>query len=381
MTDTPSPNAAPAAAFSAATEAAQRADFTQIRYAQCWEDADILLNALDIRDGDICLSIASAGDNSLSMLARGASKVISLDLNPSQLACLALRIAAYRSLEHAELLELIGSVPSDRRPALYAQCRKYLPEDARTFWDSHPNLIAAGIGAAGKFENYFRAFRKWIVPLIHSKSCVQRLLADKPLEARRAFYRDEWDTARWRWMFRLFFSRTIMGRFGRDPAFFQYVEGSVADRIAQRSRHALCELNPAENPYLQWILTGRHLTTLPHALRPEHFDAIRSRLDRIEYHCLSVEQYLAGYTGPPIRCFNLSDIFEYMSPANYQALLEAILSRAASSGRLAYWNMLVPRSRPETMANRLRPLPELAERLHLQDKAFFYSRVVVEEVL
>jgi S-adenosylmethionine-diacylglycerol 3-amino-3-carboxypropyl transferase len=43
--------------------------------------------------------------------------------------------------------------------------------------------------------------------------------------------------------------------------------------------------------------------------------------------------------------------------------------------------MLVPRSRPDDMADRLRPLNELAGRLHLQDKAFFYSRFVVEEIV
>ena len=31
------------------TEITGRADFSSIRYAQCWEDADVLLDALDIR--------------------------------------------------------------------------------------------------------------------------------------------------------------------------------------------------------------------------------------------------------------------------------------------------------------------------------------------
>jgi S-adenosylmethionine-diacylglycerol 3-amino-3-carboxypropyl transferase len=42
--------------------------------------------------------------------------------------------------------------------------------------------------------------------------------------------------------------------------------------------------------------------------------------------------------------------------------------------------MLAPRTRPESMADRLRPLTELSQRLHHEDKAFFYSRFVVEEV-
>jgi S-adenosylmethionine-diacylglycerol 3-amino-3-carboxypropyl transferase len=42
--------------------------------------------------------------------------------------------------------------------------------------------------------------------------------------------------------------------------------------------------------------------------------------------------------------------------------------------------MLAPRSRPEALAGRLDPVAGLGERLLLEDKAFFYSRVVVERV-
>ena len=52
------------------SEVARHVDFSAIRYAQCWEDADILLEALDIQEGDTCLSIASGGDNTLAMLTR-----------------------------------------------------------------------------------------------------------------------------------------------------------------------------------------------------------------------------------------------------------------------------------------------------------------------
>src|SRR4051794_33959634 len=113
------------------SEAAGRADFSAVRYAQCWEDADVLLAALDVRPGDVCLSIASAGDNTLALLARDPARVIAVDLNPAQLACLALRVAAYRALAHPELLELIGSTPSARRAELYARCRPLLDADAR----------------------------------------------------------------------------------------------------------------------------------------------------------------------------------------------------------------------------------------------------------
>jgi S-adenosylmethionine-diacylglycerol 3-amino-3-carboxypropyl transferase len=352
-----------------------------VRYAQCWEDADVLLEALDVRPGDVCLSIASAGDNALALLAKGPRRVIALDLNPAQLACVELRVAAYRELQHPELLELIGSVPSGRRAELYRRCRPHLSAAVRDFWDRQPAEIDAGIGGAGKFERYFGLFRHRLLPLVHGRRTVLDLLTPRTPEERRRFYARVWDTWRWRLIFQVFFSRTVMGRMGRDPAFFDYVEGSVAKRILGRARHALTELDPSANPYLQWILQGRHGGALPFALREESFAAIRANLDRFEWHCRSVEDFLEAHPDLAVDRYNLSDIFEYMSAENYQALLEKLLTRGRPGGRLAYWNMLVPRSRPESLAGRLRPLPELAERLHRQDKAFFYSRFVVEEIV
>jgi S-adenosylmethionine-diacylglycerol 3-amino-3-carboxypropyl transferase len=362
------------------SEVATKASFDAIRYAQCWEDADVLLEALDVQPGDVCLSIASAGDNSLALLTRRPGRVIALDLSAAQLACVALRVAAYRELSHPELLELIGSRPSTRRPDLYRRCRPLLAAADRDFWDAHPAEVAAGVGGAGKFERYFALFRGRVLPLVHYRGRVNALLRGGTPEQRRRFFDHQWDTCRWRLLFRVFFSRFVMGRLGRDPAFFDYVQGSVSERILARTRHALTVLDPADNPYLQWILTGRHTTALPLALRPEHFETIRAHLDRLEWRRQSVEDFLAQQGPRSLDRCNLSDIFEYMSEANYRQLLEKLADAGRPGGRLAYWNMLVPRRRPDALASRLRPLTELARRLHLADRAFFYSDFVVEEV-
>ncbi len=362
-------------------EAAEHADFSQIRYAQCWEDADILQEALAIQPGDHCLSIGSAGDNALALLTRSPGRVVVLDLNPSQLACLELRVAAYRELDHAGLLELIGSRPSPCRAELYARCRRSVSPAVRAFWDAQPAAIAAGIGSAGKFERYFATFRNRVLPLVHSRRTVERLLQGGTRDEREAFYRDHWDTWRWRLMFQMFFSRFVMGRLGRDPSFFRYVEGRVADRILTRTRHALTALNPAENPYIQWILTGSHTTALPFALRPENFAPIRDGLDRLEWHCQPLENYLETVDAGTFGAFNLSDIFEYMSAENYHRLLDRLIRSGRPGARLAYWNTLADRHRPDSLADRLRSLTELSRSLHARDQAFFYCTFVVEEIV
>lgn len=361
-------------------EVAGRARFDAIRYAQCWEDADVLLAGLKVKPGDHCLSIASAGDNSMALLAKGAGRVVALDLNATQLYCVALRREAYRKLQHGELLELIGSRPSEQRPRLYRECRGGLSAAEREFWDAHPGLIAEGIGAAGKFERYFKTFRERVVPWVHSRARVGELFEARSATDRKIFYARTWNTWRWRLLFRFFFSRFFMGRLGRDPRFFDYVEGRVADRILSRTEHALTELSPAENPYLHWILHGTHNAALPFALREENFESIRANLGQLELRKASVEE-MVEESSAGFDCFNLSDIFEYMSERAYHALLAKLVNCARPGARLAYWNMLAPRTRPKSMAAKLRPRTELAERLHREDKAFFYSRFVLEEVM
>lgn len=364
------------------SEAESKADFSSIiRYGQCWEDADIMVEGLNIQPGDTCLSIASAGDNVLAMLLSDPERVIALDLNPSQLACLELRVAAYKELDYSGLLELIGSRPSKRRRGLYGNCRLLLSQQVRDFWDARQDDIELGIGSLGKFENYFRLFRRQTIPLIHNHKTVVDLFEKRSRDERIVFYETRWNNWRWKLLFKVFFSRFVMGRMGRDPSFFKYVEGSVADRILSRARHALTEIDPTENPYLQWIMFEDHPQALPCALRSENFDTIRNRINRLEWHCRSIEDFLPDLGLNSIDRFNLSDIFEYMSKDNYESLLNLLVDSARPGGRLLYWNMLAPRSRPEHMSDRLRSLEDLARNLHWNDKAFFYSALVIEEVL
>jgi len=364
-----------------ASEIQHRADFSAIRYAQCWEDSRLLAAAIKPA-GRHCLSIGSAGDNSFVLLAAGAASVTVVEMNPAQIACIELRRSAYLALDHMGFLELMGSRPSSRRPELYQACRSTLPPEIRAFWDASPELIAAGIGSAGKFERYFSVFRRLVLPLAHSRKRVLSLLHARSPDERARFYRDVWNNRRWRWIFRIFFSRTLMGALGRDPEFFKYVEGSVADRILLRTRHALVELDPSENPYLHWILTGTHGTVLPDALLEENFHAIRQALRENRFTVVnsSIEACLVADPEKKYDAFNLSDIFEYMSEANTAELLAKLVAASNPGARLAYWNMLAPRSRPDSMADLLAPCTSGAAALFALDRAFFYSRFVVEEV-
>jgi S-adenosylmethionine-diacylglycerol 3-amino-3-carboxypropyl transferase len=363
------------------SEVSQKADFSIIRYAQCWEDADILIDALNIRPNHSCVAIGSAGDNALAMLSQGPERLIALDISPAQIACLELRVAAYKELEHGELLELIGSTPSSRRFSLYRRCRPLLSVDTRQFWDGRSNDIELGIGNIGKLENYFRFFRTRVMPLIHPFARINRLFELNDIQDRKYFYDHTWDNRRWRLSFKAFFSRFLLGCFGRDPNFFNYVDGDVSKRFLERAHYGMTALDPSKNPYLQWIFFGCHKTALPCALRPENFEKIQKNIDKLEWRLQSVEDFLATPDAASIDRYNLSDIFEYMSLDNYHQLLERLIACGRSGTRLAYWNLLVPRQRPDYLADQLNSLSSRADELHLRDKTFFYSAFILEEIV
>jgi S-adenosylmethionine-diacylglycerol 3-amino-3-carboxypropyl transferase len=356
----------------------ERAAWDLVRYASVWEDADILCEALaPVARAARLLSIASAGDNVLALLTLAPAEVVAVDLSAAQLACLELRIAAFRRLDPDGVAAFLGATASRDRANVYRLLRGDLGEDARAFWDSHAEDIAGGVLHAGRFERYFHTFRRWVLPWIHSRATVDALRQPRDAEAQRAFYRERWDTWRWRAMFRVFFSRFVMGRLGRDPAFFSHVEGAVGARILERSRHALSEIPTTSNPYLTYIVTGNFAPeALPRYLRPEHHAAIRAGLDRVRLVMNGIADAAAGtFAG-----FNLSDLFEYMDAGEHERTYARLAGAAAPGARLVYWNMLVPRGIPPALADRVQPLEALARALHARDRAWFYSRLHVDEV-
>ncbi len=360
------------------TDIRDRARFDQIRYANVWEDADILHEALDAATGRRILSIASAGDNAFALVAAGA-EVVAADISSAQLHLVELKKAAILQLDDEPLLAFLGVRPSNERLEVYARLALALPSESRNYWDASTGAIRNGIIHHGKFENYFRLFRTRVLPLVHGHRLVEKLLQEKTFEERRKFYDERWDGVRWRAMFSVFFSRLVMGRLGRDPEFFRFVEGSVADRIRARAEYAFTQLPTHDNPYLTSIFTGNYGTALPRYLRSDSLASLRSGMNRLTIRQGPIDE-VGLQAGGKFDGYNLSDIFEYLDPATTERLYGRLLDTARPGARLAYWNMLVPRRRPEVFADRIIERTDLAKELFLRDRAFFYSAFRIDEV-
>jgi len=346
----------------------------------------VLRGALQASPGGRLLSVTSAGDNSFALLLDDPAEVVCVDRNSTQLQVARLKIAALRHLARAETLELLGAAPSLRRLALLDQLAATLDPAARQFWtEPTPRAwVEQGLVHQGRFDRYLASFRRWVLPLVHNRATVEELLQLDEAETQRRFYRERWDTWRWRGLFRLFFSRAVMARRGRDPAFFEHVGAQpVAEAFLERARWALCELPVRDNPYLGLILTGGYRSSawLPPYLSPEGYACCAARVDRLRLVQQDLGPHLAATPPDHYDGFNLSDVFEYMDPDAAATLLEQAARTGSAGARLCYWNLLLPRSRPERLGHLLASEAERAAALHARDRAFFYRRLVVERVL
>lgn len=355
----------------------QKVDFSIIRYANCWEDPEILLKGLAPKSNSKILSIASAGDNSFSLLTTDPELVVAVDVNQTQLYLVALKKAAIRCLEYDEVLVFLGFREGLDRLKLFERLKPELTENICQYWAQNMEVLAKGIIHQGKFERYFQAFAKKILPFIHSKRQVEELLISKGEREQVRFYETQWNTWRWRLFFHIFFSRFVMGRLGRDPQFLKEVDIHVSKFIFQRAETHLKKVCAQHNPILRYGLTGDFGTLLPHYLQPANYHKVKANLDRLVISRGFAEQIAQEYG--LFDHINLSNIFEYMNPELFHETASKLVQSLKPEGRLAYWNLMVPRRVSDILPSKIRYIQDLSEQLTQDDQGFFYNQFIVEQ--
>jgi len=348
----------------------------KIHYAQCWEDPRTLMQALAITPEDDVVSIASGGDNTFALLLNNPPSLTAVDKNPVQIFLVELKIRAIEQLEYDKFVAFIGARPCKNREQLYSYLRPQLSQEARAFWDEKSDTINNGIIHCGKFERYFKIFRRFLMPLIHSQKTIKKLLATSSLEEQERFYAQTWNNRRWQGLFRIFFGKFLLGRLGRDPSLFRYVTlENIAEEIFNWTQHGLTEVPIHKNFFIEYILTGRYsnLEAAHPYLQASNFHILKERIGRVRLVCESLEDYLKTLQPGTLSKFNLSDIFEYMSDMEVESSLQEILRVSRPNARLAFWTLFIPRSVPSALERQITPYSCSSKKLHFVARTFFYG--------
>ena len=350
-----------------------------VRYANCWEDADILLEGLDPLPGKKILSVASAGDNSFSLLTCDPEMVVASDINETQLYLCELKKAAIQQLEYEEYLQFSGIMEASNRLRTYELIKKQMPSEASSYWDERLETVEGGVLLHGKFEKYFSLFRKRVVPLIHSRKTVDALFLPRTALEQETFFNKNWNSRRWRLFFKIFFSRLVMGKYGRDPEFLKEVDVSVSQFMLGRAKDHLSSVECQNNYFLHFIFNGIFKTDLPHYLRKENYQLIKQNLKTIVFKKALIENIKTEYG--TMDYLNLSNIFEYMNKDYFSKATENIAELTGTGSKIAYWNLMVPRKLSSERKDLYTRDEQNSLLLTARDKGFFYQSFNIDNRL
>ena len=310
-----------------------------IHYSNCHEDVNVVLRCAD-KPKNI-LSIASALDNSLSLLTLDPDKVIAIDLNPSQIYLSNVKKMGIKYLTYDEFLILLGIKEGDSY-SKYLKIKEYLDTDTISYFEKNSFLISKiKLVNCGRFEYYFNVFKNKVLANIHTKATIDKFMSFNDLEEQKKYYYKKFNNIRFKLLFKIFFSSFVMKRIGRDKNYFKYNKGKLADLLKSRFELGIKNNLNKDNPYLQYVIYNK-FNTLPHYLIEENFNKIKQNIDRLEIKLISFEKQLESDI--KYDYMNLSDIFEYMSEDKTKELSNIIYGRLNDNGRVIFWNMKNKRS-------------------------------------
>ncbi|NOQ73725.1 MAG: DUF3419 family protein [Crocinitomix sp.] len=356
----------------------EKVNFEFIRYANCWEDADVLLEGLNPDQNSKIMSIASAGDNCFSLLSKSPKKVIAVDVSEVQLFLVELKKIAIQRLDYSDFLEFIGVRKSKRRRSIFALLKSHLRKNCRQYWEKQVEQIELGLIHQGKFEKYFQLFKNDVLPTVHDRTVVNQLFAKKNNAAQLQFHDEVWHTAAWEKMYRQFFGVEMMGSQGRDPEFLKHVKGSVPDLILAREVEHLRKENCQRNYFLYYILYNEfNEAFLPHYLRKENFNTIKANIDHLELHHGLLDSAIDKH--PDCTHFNLSDIFEYMDDDLFRSVSQDLITRSAKGAIIAYWNLMIPRYISTEFSDQVTYLKDRSVTLKAIDLGYFYANLIFDQ--
>lgn len=355
----------------------------RLYFAQVREDPRLEIEALDPTGDDSLVVVGSGGCTALSLLAAGAGRVTSVDLNRSQNHLIELKLAAAGSLRPGPLLGMLGGLEWSHaaRTGAYCDVRSRLTPAAREYWDARLPAIGRGVLNAGVTERFIRAVVTTLQTFVHPRSRIERMLGCTSVEHQRALFDGEWNTWRWRGFFELLLNPVVF-RKAYDSAFFAHLEQpSFAAHFRARAEHTLTRLSVRDNYFLHHMLTGTYAVEEPNGVPPylsEH--GARAMVDARDALTLvdgSVTDHLRSVPDGSVSGFALSNICEWLSPSAVDELFAEVVRTARPDARLCFRNFVGWTEVPERWRGAIVEDRAYGEQLIARDRAVVQRRIAV----
>jgi len=364
----------------------------ELVYAENWEDPRLEMQALQLRPGARVLAVVGGGCTVLSLLAHAPGQLDAVDNNPAQLQLLALKRAAVQALQPDQALGFLGGAPNVGRGAergerheRQEQCGavfEQLSGESRAYWGERRELVLGGVLEAGRSERFVALLRRLVWALVHPRRRVEELFVQADLAAQARFFRERWDTWRWRAVFALLRKRRLDSAL-REGAYAHVRPPNLGAELRERAARCLTTLPVAENYFLSRVLLGRYLPHpegRPPYLSPEGVAAVRRNAGALALCPSDLGAWLAAQPSRHYDALYLSNVPEWLADAERVRLLSEVARVARPGARVVWRALMQERPLPAAVAERFLVDQALSERLGRADRAFMNAAFRVAEV-
>jgi S-adenosylmethionine-diacylglycerol 3-amino-3-carboxypropyl transferase len=327
--------------------------------------------------GGTVLSITSAGEMPLNLLALGADRVVAVDIDPRQNHLARLKLAAALCLEREAAIRFLGyqSAAGDDRRRWLGELLPHLPPAAADFWRTHADAVTNGPIWAGRFERYLRIALKLAGPLVSRP--FRSMAACESLEAQRAVFKKTLDRPVIHAIFRLVFSPALYGGHGIEQTALRHYDASapLGERFFDDLR-SLCGATPAKsNPFLQLFTLGVVLTpdVVPTYLTAAGIARLRERPAAIDFVDADVIAYLRDTAAGTFDKFHLSNVPDWMSYGDFEGLLKLVVARCRRPAFVVWRAIHAGVAVPASVANQIDVDDRFGDALRQRDRFPIYA--------
>lgn len=306
------------------------------------EDPLTELAVLDIRNNDHLLCIASGGEVPLSILClQPGVKITAVDVSNTQLVLCRLKMQAAGLLPFPLNGQFLGYAllsPKTRREIYFDTLHASLEKEDREFWIQHLAAIETGVVNNGRFEGYIKKLRK-IAAVLIGKNNIRELLAcpgtgeqqlvfDKKIASRNAL----------RYLFRMAFHPAVYKNRGLSAKGLMHAQANTGQVFFNKFRN-FCTATPVtKNYFLHYFLTGDCAAeeAFPEYLQARSRSALVANKERLCFKLSSLQDELAANPAGTFSKIHLSNIGDWMSKEEFNALLGMVCASGNEETRLCY---------------------------------------------
>lgn len=341
------------------------------------------LRALDIKPDDRLLSIASAGELPLSILAHAPLLIDAVDISNGQLYLSKLKLATVLALDSEEAARFLGYISCDReqRLRLLSRVEEYLDESGRRFWDDHLFVFRKGPLHYGRHERYMAKFRRLGLYLLGGEKKLYGLFECENSGDQEEYFDNVLRSEVMKRLFHIVFHPKLYKRRGiPEQGFIHEGERNLAEFFFSRFR-SFCTSTPArENYFLQFSLLGSvvYYEALPDFLQDKGISVIRLHHHNIRYRHISYADIIRQSPEGTYNKFALSNLCDWMKRDAFINLLQLLVEKADVSSKALLRFVHCAHALPDNLDRAIIPDPGRGELLSQKDRFPFCNLVPMD---